>query len=182
MKLGSLALLTVALSVAAGCAQDQGDGNTGPGPLGPGQVATVNGTPIQESLFRLYTLNGLQKSADDLTDEERERIVGELVQLRVLADAAQESGILNERTIAAEIELQRLQLIARTVATRFLEENPASEAEVRAVYEENLSQLTSTQYKARHILLETEADASSVIAWVKVMALPAVPEGAVYHL
>ena len=165
MKLASPTLLTMAFWALAACAPDQGGdaASDGPGPLGPGVVATVNGTPVQESLFRFYALNGLQKTAEQLNEEERERILDDLIRLRLLADAADESGLPNERTIAAELELQRLQLIARAAATRFLEESPATEAELRALYEENLARLTTSQYNARHILLDTEDEATSVI-------------------
>ena len=165
MKFASWMAATTMLLALAACAPDQ-DGDSaseGPGPLGPGVVATINNTPVQESLFRFYALNGLQKNAEDLTEEERVQIIEDLIQVKLLADAAAQGGLPNERTIAAELELQRVQLLARAAATRYLDENPAGEAELRALYEENLPRLMSNQYKARHILLDTEADAVSVI-------------------
>ncbi|MDH3276449.1 MAG: peptidylprolyl isomerase, partial [Gammaproteobacteria bacterium] len=133
-------------------------------PLGPSHMATVNGVPIHESIFRLYALNGLQKNADDLTDEERSFVLEDLIRFRLLMDAATQSDLLSERRVAAELELARLQIVARTMAGRYLEENPATEAELRAAYNENLDRLRSTQYKAKHILLESEEDAAAVIA------------------
>lgn len=166
MKHLRLALLGNAVLLATACSQ-QPESSVNERPanaLGAGRVATVNGTPVPESVFRLYALNGLQKSADELTEEERALVLDDLVRLNVLADEAQARGLLDERTIAAELELQRLQHIARTMALRYLEENPATEAELRGAYEANLDQLRGTQYKARHILLDTEEDAQAVIA------------------
>ncbi len=165
MRLASLTVAATMLVALAACAPDQGgDGpDQGPGPLGPGVVATINDTPLPESLFRFYVLNGLQRTAEDLTEEERAEVIEDLIRVRLLADAAAERGLPNERTIAVELELQRLQLLARAAATRFLDENPPGEAELRALYEENLPRLMSNQYKARHILLATEDEAVSVI-------------------
>lgn len=166
MRIASLAVATTTLMALAACAPDEGgdSASEGTGPLGPGVVATINDTPLPESLFRFYVLNALQKAAEDLTDDERSQVIEDLVRVRLLADAAAERGLPNERTIAVELELQRLQLLARAAATRFLDENPPGEAELRALYEENLPRLMSDQYKARHILLATEDEAVSVIA------------------
>lgn len=166
MRIAIWTAATTMFMALTACAPDQGgeSASEGPGPLGPGVVATINDTPLPESLFRFYVLNGLQKPAEDLTDEERAGVIEDLVRVRLLADAAAERGLPDERTIAVELELQRLQLLARAAATRFLDENPPGEAELRALYEENLSRLMTNQYKARHILLATEDEAVSVIA------------------
>jgi peptidyl-prolyl cis-trans isomerase C len=131
--------------------------------LGPGQVATINGERIPQSVFRFYAMSAAQKNADDLTADERSAVLEALLRLKLLAAAAEKRGMLAERTIAAELEVQRLQVVARAMALRYLQENPATEAELRAVYEENLPRLAGTQYKARHILLESRDDAVGVI-------------------
>src|SRR5690606_10603510 len=69
----------------------------------------------------------------------------------------------NERTIAAELELQRLQLLARRMALRYLETNPPTEGELRAIYERSLPQLAPTEYKVRNILVTTEEEARAAI-------------------
>lgn len=155
------ATLTVVLG---GCDGQYSDTSSATSALGASRVATVNGKPVPESLFRLYSLSGLQRNADDLTEDERELILGDLVRLQLLADAAEQRGLANERTIAAELELQRLQFMARSMAVRYLEDNPATETELRAAYDANLDSFRATQYRARHILLEDEANAAEVIA------------------
>ena len=165
MRFANLTLAAATFMALAACSPDQGGdaASGGPGPLGPGVVATVNDTPVPESLFRFYALSGLQKTAEDLTEDERDGIIEDLIRIRLLADAAEERGLPDERTIAAELELQRLQLVARAAAARYLDENPARESELRALYEENLPRLMSNQYKARHILVNTEDEARNVI-------------------
>lgn len=160
--LRTLAAVTGILFVVA-CGREPADQSTPDSSLGPGSVATVNGMPVEESLFRLYSLNALQKDADALSEEERTQLVEDLIRFRLLAEAARERGLLEERTMAAQLELTRLQLIARAMAVRFLEENPATEAELREMYENNLGRLARNEYKARHILVETEEEAEAII-------------------
>jgi peptidyl-prolyl cis-trans isomerase C len=166
MRHNKIGTLLAAIFLASACTPNGPDtdgSNAAVDPLGPSHVATVNGVPIHESIFRLYALNGLQKNADDLTDEERSLVLEDLIRFRILMDAATQSDLLSERRVAAELELARLQIVARTMAGRYLEQNPATEAELRAAYNENLDRLRSTQFKAKHILLESEEDAAAVI-------------------
>jgi peptidyl-prolyl cis-trans isomerase C len=131
--------------------------------LGPGQVATVNGQRIPESIFRVYTPAALRKDADDLTAEERKAVIDDIAGIMLMAQEAEQEGLLNERTIAAQLELARVQIVARAMATRYLEQNPVSDAELQALYDENLPRLANREFKARHILLETQEEAESVI-------------------
>jgi peptidyl-prolyl cis-trans isomerase C len=164
MNIGRIARISFAVLLVAGCADD-GPALT-PGAqesLGPGQVATVDGRRIPESLFRFYALNATQRDASDLSVAERERLIEDLVYLTVLANEAERRGLHNERTIAAELELIHLQAKARAMTLRFREENPPTEAELRALYEENLPRLRTTQFRARHILVENEPEAAELI-------------------
>jgi peptidyl-prolyl cis-trans isomerase C len=164
MSIGRIARIGSVVVLVAGCAGE--DRPASPGTqesLGPGQIATVDGGGIPESVFRLYALNATQRDASDLSVEERDRLIEDLIYLRVLANEAEKRGLHNERKIAAELELIHWQAEARAMTLRFREENPPTEAELRALYEENLPRLATTQFKARHILVETEADAGELI-------------------
>ncbi len=156
-------VITVSLAaLAAACTQSSAP-NASDAALGPGEVATVNGKRIPESLFRTYTPAAMRKNADDLTSEERKAVINDLVGVMLMADEAQKTGLLEERTIAAQLELARLQLTARAMATRYLEQNPVTESELKDVFDENLPRLAGQEFKARHILLETKEEADSVI-------------------
>jgi peptidyl-prolyl cis-trans isomerase C len=111
----------------------------------------------------VHTLNAAKKNADDLTAEERKAVLDDLVGIVVMAQEAEKQGLLAERTIAAQLELSRIQLAARAMASRFLEKNPATELEIQALYDESLPRLADQQYKARHILADTQEEAEAVI-------------------
>jgi peptidyl-prolyl cis-trans isomerase C len=163
MKIARLICLS-ALALLGGCA-DEAPAQAQEA-LGPGQVATVDGKRIPESVFRIYVLNALQRNADDLSPEERERVIEDLVYVMVLSNEGEKRGIPAERAMAAELELIRWQSIAREVTERFRAQNPPSEAEIRALYEENLPRLSARQYHARHILVATQDEAASLITQI----------------
>src|SRR4029079_6375098 len=94
-----------------------------------------------ESVFRLQTLATLRKNVDDLSPDERKAALHDLVGLYLMGDEARAQGVLTERTIAPQLYLARVQLEARAMATRFLEKNAATDAEMKVVYDQNLSRL-----------------------------------------
>ncbi len=159
--------VTLAFVVAAisACSKNHGaiEGNA----LGPGRVATVNGQPIAESVLRMYALTTARKNLDDMTAEERAKLLDELIGVELLSQQADKDGVTASRTIAAQLELQRLQLVGRAMATSYLEKNPASDGELQQLYEENVPRLSAQQYKARHILVETKEEADNVIAQLR---------------
>jgi peptidyl-prolyl cis-trans isomerase C len=154
-------ILISALALLSGCA-DEAPAQA----QDAGQVATVDGKRLPESVFRIYALNALQRNADDLSSEERARAIEDLVYVLVLSNEGEKRGIPAERAMAAELELIRLQSIAREVTERFREQNPPSDAEIRALYDENLPRLSARQYHARHILVATEEEAVGLIAQI----------------
>ena len=156
--------LLPAFALLLGCTAETPAQSQSASPLGTDTVATVNGQPVHESVFRSYALGRTQMSADDLNDQQREAVLDELVQLYVLAQAGEAAGIGSERNIAAQMELQRLNLLARTQVGRYQENNAPTELELREAYEANLERLSAPEYKARHILLEQESEAVAVIA------------------
>lgn len=131
--------------------------------LGPTNVATIDGTPLPESLFRYYSLATHQKNADDLTAEERGTVIEELIGITLLSDAAKKGGLLDSRTVAAQLELNRLQVSARLAATDFLQKNPVSDDEIKKIYDQNLPRFSGNEYKARHILVGSETEANAII-------------------
>lgn len=157
-----VAVCGVALALTA-CAPSPSE-NAADAALGPGRVATVNGRPIPESLLRVYALASERKNLDDVDGATRERLIEDLIGVELLSQEADGAGLTSSRTLAAQIELQRMQLVARSMATDYLAKNAPTEAELQAIYDENLPRLAGQQYKARHILLESRDEADSVIA------------------
>ena len=154
--------LVLALALG-GCAEQPGTEPPEANPFGEASVATINGAPLYASVFDAYAVARLQKSMDDLSDEERDGLLEEMIQFHLLAGAAIDTGLPGELDIAIDLELQRLQTLSRLMATRHLDENPVTSIELQDAYEQNIDQLSGVQYKARHILLDQEAEAAAII-------------------
>ena len=168
MKPLRILTIPIAAAITLGCSGGEQEQAAVPSdPFGPGEVAIVDGQRIPESVFRLYSLLAHQVNADDLTPEGRNQFIEELVYLQVLANQAEEQGLPAERRIAAEMELQRIQYLARAMTQRYGEENPPTEAELRDLYQQNLPRLAQTQYKTRHILVDSEAEATDLLDQLK---------------
>ena len=161
MNSGTIAVIaSLGLAVLMGCTQKQ---SVGIELLGEESVATIDGIPIQTTLFAFYAQARAQKDVELLTDEEYDRLLQELVEFRLMARAAESQGLLDQEELAAQLEIYRLQTLSRLVASNYLEENPASEAELLIAYQESLPQLSGRQFKARHILVAEEDEAREVI-------------------
>jgi peptidyl-prolyl cis-trans isomerase C len=135
--------------------------------LGTARVAVVNGEPVLESVLRIYVLATERKNLDELSADDRERVLNDLIGLQLLAQQADKDGLTSSRTLAAQVELQRLRLVANAMATDYIEKNPPSDADLQAIYEENLPMLSGEQYKARHILVTTREEAEAVISQLR---------------
>ena len=101
-------------------------------------VKTVNGVPIDSSLVDFYLSSRTQQPiARQLASSERVR---------------------------AQLELQERATIAQAVAQDFLSKNQASEEEILAQYEAQIKLAPPLQFKARHILVDTQVAGIDLIA------------------
>ena len=160
--LKNLLLLGLALSLL-GCSQEQ-EIIVSSNLFGENVVATVDDQSIYLSVFNRYSTGRLQKPAEDLSDPERAALIDELIGFYLMANVAETEGVTQEQDVAIDMELQRLQLLSRQMASRHLDQNPPTETELQLTYQQNIDQLSGRQYKARHILLDTENEAIEVIA------------------
>ena len=167
MRITHNTLLVATLTLISVTACSQEGANNEAASLGSARVAVVNGQPVAESVLRMYALTAERKNLEEMSPEDRERVLDDLIGLELLAQQATKDGLTSSRTLAAQLELQRLRLVANAMATDYIEKNPPSDADIQAIYDENLPLLAGEQYKARHILVATKEDAESVIAQLR---------------
>jgi peptidyl-prolyl cis-trans isomerase C len=160
----TIARLLAALAMIAACACSREGAETNNAALGSTSVAVVNGEPIPESVLLFYTRATERQDYANMSEADQERILNDVIGLALLAQQAEKEGLTSSRTLAAQIELQRLQALARAMATEYVKNNPPSDADLQAIYEENLPRLAGEQYKLRHILVTSKAEADTVIA------------------
>lgn len=145
-----LAIAASALMAAAGIAQGE-------------VVATVNGAAIDSAVLDFYIQSRTNKPASQSTAQEREALTGELTDIYLLS--TQESAARHEKdpVIQAQLELQRRGILAQAVATEFYSGLSVTEEEIAKEYANQAALAPSQQYKARHILVETQGEAAEII-------------------
>ena len=126
-------------------------------------VVTVNGVDIDNTVFDAYLESRFQKPAAQASAEERTTVERELTDIYLLTTQPKAEEFAEDPQIKAQIELQYRGTIAQAVARDFVESNPATDAEILAEYETQLEQSSDKQYKARHILVETQSEAQDLI-------------------
>jgi peptidyl-prolyl cis-trans isomerase C len=127
-------------------------------------VATVNGVDIDSTVFETYLETRFQKPAAQASAEERSVVQKELTDIYLLTTQPRASEFAEDPRIKAQIELQYRGTIAQAVASDFMASNAATDEEILAEYESQLEMASSEQFKARHILVESQAQAEDLIA------------------
>ena len=115
-------------------------------------------------MLSIYLESRFQKPAAQATADERATVQQELTDIYLLTTQPKAKEFSEDPQIKATIELQYRGTIAQAVARDFVATNPATDAEILAEYEAQLEQSSDKQYKARHILVQTQSEAQDLIA------------------
>lgn len=153
----SLAILLLGAAVAA-CNMG------GTGSSGSAVVATVNGAPITDDMFRAFVHSQTNGEDPVLTDLQRQEVIKTLVNIELLSQAASKAGLDKKPDVAAEIAFSQSQILAQAEITQYFKDHQASEADLQKAYQDQLKTLDSHEYKARHILVSDENQAKDIIA------------------
>jgi peptidyl-prolyl cis-trans isomerase C len=130
-------------------------------------VAVVDGKAISRNTFNHYVKGVAGKPAEDLTAEQRAELLENLIRGEVIAAAAEKSGIAVQDDTRAVMELSRLTVLQQAASQSYLKDRKASDEEVKAEYDLQVTNMPKTQYRASHILVPTEEAAKQVIAQVE---------------
>jgi peptidyl-prolyl cis-trans isomerase C len=123
---------------------------------------TVNGVAISQSLADAFIAEQTAKGAQD-TPELKNAVREELIRRELLVQEAKKAGLDKKAEVAAQADAARAAIYIRAYIQDYLKKNPIADAQLRAGYEKMKSQLGSTEYKARHILVKTEEEAKAII-------------------
>jgi peptidyl-prolyl cis-trans isomerase C len=126
-------------------------------------VTTVNGVDIDQVTFDQYLQSRLQKPLAEVTEPERETVMNELTDIYLLTTMPRANELAKEDETRAQIELQYRAVLAQAVVNDWLRSNPATEAEIQEAYKTQTLLAPDLQFKARHILVETQSAAEALI-------------------
>lgn len=129
-------------------------------------AAVVNGKPIPSSRVDEF-IQALSQQGRPDTPELRAMVRDELVAQELFVQEAERRGIGNGAEVKRQIEEARRNILMRALVRDEVSSNAVSDAEVRAEYDRLAKQEADKEYKARHILVESEDEAKDIIAKLK---------------
>jgi peptidyl-prolyl cis-trans isomerase C len=129
-------------------------------------IAIVNGKAVPKS--RVDTLiqqaqRGGQQVGPELEAQARDQVV-----LReIFTQEAERRGMARSPEFRTRMELARQQILIGELFEDYRRRNPVSDEQAKAEYDKFKAQAAGTEFRARHILVEKEDEAKSVIAQLK---------------
>ncbi|PKO89716.1 MAG: peptidylprolyl isomerase [Betaproteobacteria bacterium HGW-Betaproteobacteria-12] len=125
--------------------------------------ATVNGQPIPQQVYDAFIAEQKAQGAPD-NPELQSAVREELIRRELLAQEAKKKGLDKKGTVPGQVELAKQAVLIRAYLSEHVRANPITEERLKAEYEGIKANLGSTEYKARHVLVEKEDDAKAIIA------------------
>jgi peptidyl-prolyl cis-trans isomerase C len=108
----------------------------------------------------------LQRGGKD-NEQLRGMVRDELVNREVLMQEAQKAGIARQAEVQTQLDMARQEIIVGAYLRDWARKHPVSDADVQKEYEKARAQHGDKEYRARHILVETEDEAKALIAQLK---------------
>jgi peptidyl-prolyl cis-trans isomerase C len=129
-------------------------------------AATVNGTPITQRMVDMMVKQRSDPSHPD-TPENRKAIIDHLTLQMVIADEAVKKGLDKTPEVTDQLEAVKQSVLATAYVQDYIKNNPVTDEMLKAEYDRIKATVKGTEYRARHILVEKEAEARDIIARLK---------------
>ena len=133
----------------------------------PDPVAVVNGVPISLAVYNVYAQQRQARMGDSDTPAARKALIDNLVLQELLMQQAQQQHLNDDPQVVAQIELMKRSVLANAVLRKVLSDKAPSEEQVKKEYETTVATMGKKEYKARHILVDSEDKAKNLIEQIK---------------
>ena len=129
-------------------------------------VAIVNGKAVPKARIDALAAQ-VARAGRPVTPEMQGQLRDEIIAREVFMQEAQLRGLDATDDYKAQIELARQSILIRELFADFQTKNPVTDADIKAEYDKFAASNGGKEFKARHILVEKEADAKAIIAQLK---------------
>jgi peptidyl-prolyl cis-trans isomerase C len=127
---------------------------------------TVNGKPIPKSRVDFIVKQRTAQGQPD-NDQARKAILDNLVTQEVVAQEADRRGFGKNTDVRVQLELVRQQVLVQALVQDYLKTHPVKDEEMLAEYNKVKATRGDKEYKARHILVDKDSEATEIIAQLK---------------
>jgi peptidyl-prolyl cis-trans isomerase C len=125
-------------------------------------LAVVNGKEIPALYGELVKREMAQGQPDSPQLDARVR--ESLINLELLSRAALDKGLDKDAQLAALLDIRRKDQLAKAYLEDYVKAHPVSDTEIQAAYDKAKAEPVEPEYRARHILVKTEAEAKKILA------------------
>lgn len=125
-------------------------------------LAVVNGKEIPAVYGELVKREMAQGQPDSPQLDARVR--ESLINLELLSRAALDKGLDKDPTLTAALDIRRKDQLAKAYLEDYVKTHPVTDAEIQSTYDKAKATPPEPEYRARHILVKTEAEAKKIIA------------------
>ncbi|KAB2314069.1 peptidylprolyl isomerase [Betaproteobacteria bacterium SCN2] len=126
-------------------------------------IATVNGREIPAIYGDMAKQTLLSQGApNDANLDARAREA--LINQELLSRAAIDKGLDKNPRLVAAMEMLRREQLTKAYLEDYVKNHPVTDAEIKAEYDKAKAAAGGNEYKARHVLVKTEAEAKAIIA------------------
>lgn len=130
-------------------------------------IAIVNGKAVPKARVEALMTQATRGGEQPRTPELEARVKEEVVLREIFAQEAEKRGMAQTADYKSQMELARQSILIRELFTDFQKKNVVSDADAKAEYDKFKAQSAGQEFRARHILVETEDQAKALIAEIK---------------
>lgn len=129
-------------------------------------IAIVNGKPVPKSRVDALAQQ-MARAGRQIPPEMQNQLKEEVIAREIFVQEAQARGFDATDDYKNQMELSRQSILIRELFADYQKTNPVTDAEVKAEYDKFAAANAGKEYRARHILVEKEDEAKSIIAQLK---------------
>ncbi|MET0002670.1 MAG: peptidylprolyl isomerase [Candidatus Thiodiazotropha sp.] len=127
-------------------------------------LLTVNGEAITRTMYSLYFQDRMRNVPDAQNSPEMQMsVLNELSNIVIVAQDAEKQGILKRPEVAASVDLLKAKLLTQIAIQDFASNHEPSEEDIQKAYQEDYAGQSGNEYKARHILVKEQDEATALI-------------------
>ncbi len=155
------------VALAQGSPSTEGKkGPAKPAAAASSSIAKVNGVAVPKSRLDAMVQQQSARGAPD-NEQTRAAIRESLINREIVAQEAVRAGMAKTPQVQTQLDHARQQILIDAYVSDWVRKHPITDADIEKEYERVKSHQGAREYKARHILVETEDQAKGLIADLK---------------
>ena len=129
-------------------------------------VAIVNGKAVPKTRLNMLAAQ-VERSGRSVTPDMEQQLREEVIMREIFMQEAEKQGLEASDDYKIQLEIAKQSILIRELFTQYQKTNPVSDADIKAEYDKFVAANGGKEYRARHILVEKEDEAKTLLADLK---------------